>query len=233
MTVRHCIIGELVSVTSTDAKPPISRFQLPFGRAWIMALAKQQRMWLRSFWCLGGGLLRGATFGFAEPGLPPVSASSGMIGRSRVLLSHTLDAARSYWGVGITEWPLIRGRLLLRTSFLAATCFASASGRFLKLGRSTLGGVLKGFLCEGIEGFVSWLSLTGLIQEDPLRNFNPPLAPWSGSKVLGQGYKVTRLMKHESFPQAGPLYIGPFRGVGASFTGLLEGSFTVVLTGAL
>ena len=28
--------------------------------------------------------------------LPPVSASSDMIRRNRVLLSHTLDAARSY-----------------------------------------------------------------------------------------------------------------------------------------
>ena len=56
------------------------------------------------------------------PDLPLASASSDMIRWSRVLLSHALDAARSYrvlvvQGAGITEWPLVRGRSLLRTSF--------------------------------------------------------------------------------------------------------------------
>ena len=59
-----------------------------------------------------------------EPDLPPASASSDMIKWSRVLLSHTLNAARSYrvlvvQGAGITEWPFIRGRFLARTGFPA------------------------------------------------------------------------------------------------------------------
>ena len=53
-----------------------------------------------------------------------LSAGSDMIRWSRVLLSHTLDAARSYGllvvrGAGITEWPLVRGQFLLRTRFPA------------------------------------------------------------------------------------------------------------------
>ena len=47
-----------------------------------------------------------------------------IIGWGRVLLSHTLDAARSYLvpvvrGAGITEWPVLRGRFLLRTIYPA------------------------------------------------------------------------------------------------------------------
>ena len=55
------------------------------------------------------------------PDLPLASASSDMIGWSRVLLSHPLDAACSYLvqGAGISEWPLVRGGQLLRTSFPA------------------------------------------------------------------------------------------------------------------
>ena len=37
-----------------------------------------------------------ATYTVSRPGLPRASAGSGMIGWGRVLLSHTLDAARSY-----------------------------------------------------------------------------------------------------------------------------------------
>ena len=52
------------------------------------------------------------------PDLPLASASPDMIRLSRVLLSHTLDAARSVVrGAGITEWPLVRGPLSLRMGF--------------------------------------------------------------------------------------------------------------------
>ena len=57
--------------------------------------------------------------------LPLASASSDMIGWGRVLLSHTHRTQHVptefwwCWGAGITEWPLMRGRSLLRTSFPA------------------------------------------------------------------------------------------------------------------
>ena len=56
--------------------------------------------------------------------MPLASASPHVTRWGRVLLSHTLDAARSYRvqvvrGAGITEWPLMQGRLLLSTSFPA------------------------------------------------------------------------------------------------------------------
>ena len=58
------------------------------------------------------------------PDWPLASAGSDMIRWSTVLLSHTLDAARSYRvlavrGAGVTEGPVIRGRFLPGTSFPA------------------------------------------------------------------------------------------------------------------
>ena len=71
--------------------------------------------------------------------MPLASASPDMIGWSRVLLSHTLDAGRSTFllssggaGAGITEWLLVRGQFLLRTSFLVGrswhVCAGGSSG---------------------------------------------------------------------------------------------------------